>query len=297
MAGLTQDGMPDFEIAVTERKQGPDELRAIHADLSGRLLAERDLAQLLNELHRLAGVILGRVVVLVELELRRVDALGIRRRQPRGPGDDVGTLGIREIARADDVNELQLAVVLAVQLTAVPGAQVLLVEGVVDVVRHAVLHEGETGVADAHLHVGIGPGTAPFGAERQQDVARLDQSALAHALGEARALRHQQAQADVALRALAVGMLEVDQAVGRLDALRQRETGAGRHGEEHRDLQALRHLLVRLLVVGELLGGDWRRGGQRAGDGEAESQRQQIHGPGHQRNSPHLPCRRGVTTA
>ena len=64
-------------VAIPERQQRPGELRAEHADVAGRVLAQPDLAQLLDEVVRLARLVLGRVVVLVEADLFRVDALGL----------------------------------------------------------------------------------------------------------------------------------------------------------------------------------------------------------------------------
>ena len=93
MIGLTQDGTPEllkrrrtWPGRNPERQQRPGELRAEHVDVAGRVLAQPDLAQVLDELDRLARLVLGRVVVLVEADLLGIDALGAAG-QPRRPGE------------------------------------------------------------------------------------------------------------------------------------------------------------------------------------------------------------------
>ena len=76
---------------------------------------------------------------------------------------------------------------------------------------------------------------------------------------------------DVALSALAVGVLEVDHAIGGVDRLGQCEPCACGQGEVDRYFQAARHLGVHLVVVGELLGGDGCRSAR--GTRQREAQR------------------------
>ena len=212
-------------------------------------MPERDLAEMLDEIERLAALVFGRVVVLIEADLLGIDALGAAG-EARCPIEQVRALGLGQIAGPNDVDQCQRSVMLAVELAA--RAQIFPAHGVVEIVQDAVLDVGDAGVADAHLHVGVCTGPAPLRPERQQQVAGLEQPALAQTLSEPGALRHHQAQPDVALLPVTLGVLEIDQAIGRIDALGQRRAGAGRHGKVDGDLQFARHFLVHLLVEGEV---------------------------------------------
>ena len=68
----------------------------------------------------------------------------------------------------------------------------------------------------------------PLGAEGEQEVAGLEDAALAEPLGQAGPFRDDKPQADVALGAGGVGVLEVDESVLGIEALLQRHAGAGR---------------------------------------------------------------------
>ena len=76
---------------------------------------------------------------------------------------------------------------------------------------------------------------------------------------EADLSRFSEAEADIALSTLGVGMLEVDQTIGGVDALRQRGARARGHREIDRHVEPARHVLIGLLVESEL-GGPERRG-------------------------------------
>ncbi len=212
-------------------------------------LAQSDGADVLDERHS-PRLILRLLVVLVEADLTRIDLAGAGI-ELRRPGQQVGPLLIRQVARADDVQEVERAVVLARQ---VAGADVFAVHRVVEIAQVALrVDVGKARVRDAHLDVGIGAGAAPLRAERQHDVAGLQQPALAEARGKAGALGDDEAQADIALRLDTVGVPELDQLVGGLDVGELRP-GALRHGEIDGDLELLGEVGVRLLVEGELGG-------------------------------------------
>ena len=91
-------------------------------------------AEVLHELDRLARLILRRVVVVVELDLARIDALGAAV-EARRPGEQVRALCVGEVARADDVNVVERLVVLAREIPAHAGAEVLGVERVIEIVQ------------------------------------------------------------------------------------------------------------------------------------------------------------------
>src|SRR5690606_17958550 len=99
-------------ITALERQQSPGELRAVEVERTRRVLPERDLAKVLHELHRLAGLELRRIVIVVELDLARIDAFGaaVETRRPR---NDIGAFGITESARPDHMDEIERPVVLA----------------------------------------------------------------------------------------------------------------------------------------------------------------------------------------
>ncbi len=255
-------------VAVAQRQEREHELRAVHVErLAGVALAERDRPEILDEGHRPARLKLRLVVVLVEADLARVDLAGAGV-ELRGPGEQVGLLLVRQVARADDVQEVERAIVLARQ---VARADVLAVHRVVEIAQVALgVDVGEARVGNAHLDVGIGAGAAPLGAEGQQDVAGLEESALAEARRKPRALGDDEAQADVALRLDAVGVAELDELVGRLD-VGQLRPGAFRHGEIDGDLQLLGEIGVRLLVVGEFGGAGRVRSGSDEHGGAAGS--------------------------
>ncbi len=161
---------------------------------------------------------------------------------------------------------------LARQVPAHAAPEILLIQRIIQVVHFAVLHVGEAGVADAHLHVGVGAGAAPLGTEAQQQIAALDQPALGEPLGKPGAPGDDEAQSDVALGALGVGMLEIDKRISGFDVVGKHGAGARRHREEDRDVELLRHALVHLLVEGEGLG---RCGGGSKRGARYDQQREQ----------------------
>ena len=99
-------------------------------------------------------------------------------------------------------------------------------------------------MADPHLNVGVRPRAAPLRPHGQQQVAGLYEPAFSQTQRDACALCDDDTQAYLALCVQCIRMLEIDQAVGRIDILGQLEAGARRHGKVHRNIEPARHVRV-----------------------------------------------------
>ncbi len=215
-------------------------------------MPKRDLRQVLHELDRLAGLIFRRVVVVVEFDLARIDALGAAV-EARRPAEQVRPLCVVEVARPDDMNVVERLVVLAREVPAHAGAQVLGVERVVEIVQLAVLDVGDARMADAHLDVRIGAGPAPLGPEREKQITGLEEPAFPEAPRHAGARREHHSEPCVAAGLDRIRMLEIDEKVGSADVLRHLGAGARRQREVDWDIELLRQPVVLLLAEAELL--------------------------------------------